>query len=709
MQFLLLAFAAAAAFAQERVSIRSSLDGAEQPALAEIPAGAGPVPLLVHLHSWSATFDKSSDIELAVAEARKRGWAFVSPNFRGPNETPEACGSDLAVQDVLDSVAYMKSRAKIDERRIYVMGSSGGGYMTLVMAARAPHVWAAASSWVPISDLPAWYDFSKSKNSRYWKMMEGCFGSGPHAGFPVQQYLQRSPIHFLRLAQGLPLDINTGIQDGHTGSVPVSHSIRAFNVLAPAARRVSDADIEDMVREAKIPARLAAEKETEERKRPILFRRSAGSVRLTVFDAGHEGDFPTAIRWLERHVRPVGVMDLSLQDNQVLQRDASGHAKVPVPAGVEVETRINSGPWTRGAATLATGGPYTVEYKLPGGTVARRSNIFVGDLWILAGQSNMVGRAPVTEITAPDPMVQMMTPADTWELAREPLHERITRDGREIGAGLGLAFAKEMVRRTRVPIGLIPTAVGGTSLEQWDPAHAPKQFRRCLYGNFVARAKLAGGRVKGVLWYQGEADASKMDTASTYLARFRALVEAMRSDLGQPDLPVYSAQLSRHVAAESEGWNVVQEAQRKAELEIPHTGMVAGIDLTLTDPIHLDGPSLQTLGRRFATRVLDGPAPRLESATWDNQFQLRLHFSSKLRADGVIRGFELNLPAAYHAWFDPKNGDVLIGVRVPASASKLELWYGRGLNPVCNVRDARGLALPVFGPYELPLPKELAK
>jgi pimeloyl-ACP methyl ester carboxylesterase len=125
----------AAAAPAEVLTIPNSLDGARQKVLIEAPASDRAVPLLVHLHSSSATFDKSSEMEVAPSEAKRRGWVFVSPDFRGPNDNPEACGSELAIQDVLDAVAEARKRVKIDERRIYLLGGSGGGYMTLVMAA----------------------------------------------------------------------------------------------------------------------------------------------------------------------------------------------------------------------------------------------------------------------------------------------------------------------------------------------------------------------------------------------------------------------------------------------------------------------------------------------------------------------------------------------------------------------------------------------
>jgi hypothetical protein len=34
------------------------------------------------------------------------------------------------------------------------------------------------------------------------------------------------------------------------------------------------------------------------RKRAVLLRRTAGAVRLTIFDGAHESDFPPALVWL---------------------------------------------------------------------------------------------------------------------------------------------------------------------------------------------------------------------------------------------------------------------------------------------------------------------------------------------------------------------------------------------------------------------------
>lgn len=688
----------------ETVEIRSSLDGAAQQAVADIPESKyGPVPLLVHLHSWSSRFDTSNNFAGIRAEAKRRGWAFVSPDFRGVNDHPEACGSELAMQDVLDAVEWMKQRTPIDARRIYLAGSSGGGYMSLLMAGRAPHVWAAVSAWVPISDLAAWYEFSKSKDSRYWKMMEGCFGYPPTHGMALQQYRRRSPLHFLKLAQGLPIDIQTGIHDGHTGAVPVSHSLRAFNQLAARADRIDDATIESITREAQIPAALAANIE-EPRLKRILFRRASGAARVTIFDGGHEADFPAAVNWLEQHRQAEATIGTSLQSDQLLPRDASGAATVPTPVTRgegRLLVRVGDGAWQTAMPKLGPGGPYTIEFRL-GRASVRRTGIMVGDIYLLAGQSNMVGRAPLVDLAPEDRRIRVLTPEDVWAVARDPIHEALPRDGRVVGIGLALPFAKEMLRRTGIPVGLVPCAIGGTSLAQWSPDLKP-QLRRSLYGNLLARAKLAGP-AKAVLWYQGENDASQLETARAYGERFQALVRAMRADLGQPGLPIYYAQLSRYVIEKGyEGWDMVREAQRLSETAVQPGGMVATVDLTLTDPIHLDRAALETVGRRMAWRILDGPGPELESAKWEGAGRLRLKFTRRVSMPGNqrIAGFDLNEPAVFNATQEPRTGDIVLWVRPLKSGARMQLYHCRGLNPYCGLVDQRGQALPAFGPVEL--------
>jgi pimeloyl-ACP methyl ester carboxylesterase len=296
------------ALAKHTVTVTRSKDGTPQKAVFYVPEGAAagrpgePVPLLVALHTWSGGYEQGLGY---VPFAKERQWVMVAPDFRGVNKRPEACASDLAVQDVLDAVQYAQQHARVDAARIYLTGNSGGGHMSLVMAARAPQLWAGVSAWVPISDLAAWHAECTAAKRHYAQMLEQVCGGAPGSPQTDAQYRSRSSLFILAAAKGLPLDINAGIHDGHTGSVPISQSLRAFNVVAEANgfkdRQIAETDIASMTREQKVPATLAAGPEKDpERKMAVLLRRVAGPARITIFEGGHDAEISAALDWLAR-------------------------------------------------------------------------------------------------------------------------------------------------------------------------------------------------------------------------------------------------------------------------------------------------------------------------------------------------------------------------------------------------------------------------
>jgi hypothetical protein len=129
------------------------------------------------------------------------------------------------------------------------------------------------------------------------------------------------------------------------------------------------------------------------------------------------------------------------------------------------------------------------------------------------------------------------------ELARRAARERVT------GAGLGLAFGIAMAQSSGRRIGLVAAAHGGTSLEQWSPA-LKDRGGHSLYGAMLERIARAGGRLRGVLWYQGESDAHDVEAGRSYAERFDRWIAALRSDTGRPDLPVIAVQIGRVIPAD---------------------------------------------------------------------------------------------------------------------------------------------------------------
>ncbi|CAN1274122.1 Probable carbohydrate esterase At4g34215 [Linum perenne] len=125
-----------------------------------------------------------------------------------------------------------------------------------------------------------------------------------------------------------------------------------------------------------------------------------------------------------------------------------------------------------------------------------------------------------------------------WERASEPLHMDIdVGKNKTCGVGPGMAFANAMLLNngSGIVVGLVPCAVGGTRIRQW------RRGRR-LYRGMVARARAAaasnGGKIRGLLWYQGESDTVRREDAEGYKGRLEKLILDVRSDLGIPTLPL---------------------------------------------------------------------------------------------------------------------------------------------------------------------------
>lgn len=136
----------------ERMDYRCRADDSLQPALAFVTQGAPePRPLLVSLHTWSCGY--TQNYPEREHWCQRNGWHMIQPDFRGPNNTPQAMGSDFAVSDIADAVAHMSGICRVDPGRVYLLGGSGGGHAALLMAGRAPSLWAGVSAWVPISDV----------------------------------------------------------------------------------------------------------------------------------------------------------------------------------------------------------------------------------------------------------------------------------------------------------------------------------------------------------------------------------------------------------------------------------------------------------------------------------------------------------------------------------------------------------------------------
>jgi hypothetical protein len=210
-------------------------------------------------------------------------------------------GSEYVYKDILSAVEYAEKHAEIDKDRIYLVGGSGGGYAALLMAGRAPELWVAVSAWCPISDLKKWHVQCKKAKRGYYKHIEKACGGIPGKDKEAdKQCVKRSACTYLADAKGMNLDINTGIHDGHSGSVPISHSLEAFNIVASPEDRIAEEDIVFFVEKEKTPPALLKESGGKIQNKKIHFRRISGNARVTIFEGGHNIFHNPALNWLEK-------------------------------------------------------------------------------------------------------------------------------------------------------------------------------------------------------------------------------------------------------------------------------------------------------------------------------------------------------------------------------------------------------------------------
>ncbi|NQT18706.1 MAG: hypothetical protein HQ592_03310 [Planctomycetes bacterium] len=264
---------------------------------------------------------------------------------------------------------------------------------------------------------------------------------------------------------------------------------------------------------------------------------------------------------------------------------------------------------------VPTGGLYKIETSLRKPfdpwrqTGDRIFHLAVGDLWIIAGQSNAAGygHGPVDD--PPCLCVHMFGADLRWRLATHPLHDTTrtqhpaNRDGGFVDHTPWLAFGRQVHKATGVPIGLLPLALGGAPLSMYDPA----SDNPVLYTTMMDVIEEVGGAATGMVWYQGESDADPAN-ARTYAERFTRFVGAVRDALGRPGLPVITAQLN-HVEGEfkpleSKGWGMIREAQRQLAKALPNVAVLPTLDLSLSDGIHTSAFGNMALAERFSRAAL---------------------------------------------------------------------------------------------------------
>lgn len=211
-------------------------------------------------------------------------------------------------------------------------------------------------------------------------------------------------------------------------------------------------------------------------------------------------------------------------------------------------------------------------------------------LFLLIGQSNMAGRGKVEEQDkSVNPKIFMLDKDSKWVPAKDPVHFDKPKIA---GVGLCSQFAREVLKsEPDSTIGLIPCAVGGTSLKQWSPGGE-------LYKNAVERTRLAmkSGSLAGILWHQGEAD-STVSLSASYPERFAAMIGSLRKELGAERIPLLVGELGTYRPE----YVRLNESLAQVPSKVPFCALVSSAGLTSNpDNIHFNAESLRAFGSRYA-------------------------------------------------------------------------------------------------------------
>ncbi|MDB4816905.1 sialate O-acetylesterase, partial [bacterium] len=251
-------------------------------------------------------------------------------------------------------------------------------------------------------------------------------------------------------------------------------------------------------------------------------------------------------------------------------------------------------------------------------------HVGIGEIFVIAGQSNSANHGEEKQKVNS----QKVSTFDgkSWRIADDPQPGASGRGGSFIPP-----FANELVRKFKVPVGIVSTGVGATSVREWLPEgerfpNPPTIMNKVVshprggwmskgevYRKLISRGQSLGRNgFRAVLWHQGESDANQKDGSRTlsgqlYQEYLGKLIKATRKDLSW-ECPWFVAQASYHTP-EDPGSEDIRAAQRALwksglALEGPDTDALTGENRDHDgNGVHFSGKGLRAHGRAWANKV----------------------------------------------------------------------------------------------------------
>jgi sialate O-acetylesterase len=423
-------------------------------------------------------------------------------------------------------------------------------------------------------------------------------------------------------------------------------------------------------------------------------------------------------------------MGALFSDGMVLQREmpipiwgmASPHDTVVVELDGHSATATADakGKWLVRLPATSAGGPFVLSVTGKDGASLKISNVYVGEVWLASGQSNMhwtfaPGHSVINNeaelAAARDPLNRQFTVGKI--ASTKPLDDVTGKwlgasaeellQGDENGASAaGYFFARGLREKLNVPVGILNSSIGGTPIDRWMPGED-------LYNAMIE--PLAPYAIRGALWYQGESNLFSGDGLK-YAGKQKKLIADWRKRWAQGDFSFYFVQLAPHLYSVvdskvgADALPIFWEAQTST-LSVPNTGMAVTVDIG-GDVADIHPRNKQDVGKRLALWALakdygekdlvyTGPLFKKHTVQ-GNKIQLAFDHAAGLtgRDNKPLTGFTI---AGKDGQFVPAEATVegkAVVVRAEQVDHPVAVRYDWSENPDGNLVNAAGLPASPF-------------
>jgi len=333
-----------------------------------------------------------------------------------------------------------------------------------------------------------------------------------------------------------------------------------------------------------------------------------------------------------------------LSDNMVLQQNSViklwGRAKAR--KYVRIKTSWDSkeykyftrkdGKWLVSIKT--PNGSFTPQtITISDGSVTKIENVLIGEVWFCSGQSNMEmtfkgfnnqpieGAEEAIATADPNNGIRMVSvkrnPQDCPVSIAEGKWMLSTKENVPKFSATAYFFALKLKKELNVPIGIINSSWGGSSVEGWMNRELADNYtdldldlkipndenwkKPCIMYNGMLRP-FKDYVVKGFVWYQGE---SNIGRHATYASKLKDMASLWRTEWQNDELPFYIVEIAPYLYDETIEPAKLREAQYKASTIITNSGIVSTNDLVRPDEANIVHPSMkQPIGERLANLAL---------------------------------------------------------------------------------------------------------